>query len=274
VDAFVETTAMIDLIFKEKATSDNVRAILQEYETTYSSQYVRMEIKRGFLQNLVTLYNKSVECVTLGEVFTYIGTISSTPRRNMLGTMLGTVAQFYEQIALRAVKEGAPAKDLTKTQKRLLESYLRTQIKKFWTGFSKEVDIILDTAECYKNKYSIKPPIMTVEGKFDNTLENCDKYKSGICRVRELFNENETAVKALIVALGEISTPDLETQKRLRALKDVMRVKKREVLRKECWRSGDAVIALEAPIDCEIVTHNCKHFMPICTALGQPLRCY
>lgn len=274
MDGFIETTAMIDLIFSDKVAADRIRPILAGYGTTYSSQYVRMEIKRGFLQNYVALYNKSIECKNLTEVLDYIHTIGSTPRRNMLGTMLGAMAMYYERIARRAAGVGASPKQVTTIQKKLLEGILRAKIKQFWASFAKQVDVVLDPSECYKHKYTLKPPAMTPGGRFDNTFDNCDKHKSGICRVRQLFNENEAGVTAIITKLQTLPDPDTETQKRRRAMKEVMRLKNREVPRKECWHSGDAVIALESPDGAEIVTHNCKHFTPLCQALGKPLRCY
>lgn len=274
MDAFLETTAMIDLLFKESARRDIVKEAIKEYQSLYSSQYVRMEIKRGFLQNLVALYNKSKECSTFTEVLAYVSTLSSTPRKNMLGTMLEAIARFYDPVTRKALAEGASSKDFTKVQKKMAEAYLRSQINRFWSGFSRLVDVVLDEAECYKNGYSIQPPFMTPEGKFDNTLESCDKYKPGICKVRQLFDQNESETKNIIVKLAEIESPDTETQNRLRALKEIVRLKKRDVQKRECWRSGDAVIAIEAPENVAIVTRNCKHFTPICAALGKPLRCY
>jgi len=274
VDGFLETTAMVDLIFKDKTARNRVQSVLSSYQTTYTSQYVRMEIKRGVLQYYVALYNKSIECKNLTEVIEYIQTISYTPQRNRLGALFGALTMSYERIARRSVGVGAPANQITTIQKKLFEGILRAKIKQFWASFAKQVNVVLDPAECYKHKYTLKPPVMTPEGRFDNALENCDKYKSGICRVRQLLNGNQAGVAAIIKTLNALPDPDAETQKRRRALKEVMRLKNRDVPRRECWHSGDAVIALESPAGAEIVTHNCKHFTPLCQALGKPLRCY
>lgn len=274
MDAFLETTAMVDLIFQDKRRRNQVRELLEAYEAKYSSQYVKMEIKRGVLQYYVALYNKSVECKNIGEVYAYVHTLSATPKRNMLGTILGALEAFYKDVENRAIAEGLPAGEPLAVQKKLLEGFLRTQIRRFWPSFPRQVDVVLDHVECYKHKYALNPPVMTAEGKFDNTLQNCDKYKPGICRIREVLNENEDPVRLLLGSLQKIGAPDQETQKRIRAMKEMMRLQKRDVLQKDCWRSGDVVIALEAPDESEIVTHNCKHFTPICDALGKRVRCY
>jgi predicted nucleic acid-binding protein len=48
---FLDTTAMVDLLFKDKSVADRVRTTLSALGPKYTSQYVRMEIKRGVLQN-------------------------------------------------------------------------------------------------------------------------------------------------------------------------------------------------------------------------------
>ena len=44
---FLDTTAMVDLLFKGKSVADRVRKQLAALGPKYTSQYVRMEIKRG-----------------------------------------------------------------------------------------------------------------------------------------------------------------------------------------------------------------------------------
>lgn len=225
MEAFLETTAIVDLLFKDKITSDKIRMVLKKYAVKYSSQYVRMEIKRGVLRYFVALHNKAVECKSLSEVHTYVSALSATPHRHRLSTTLKAIADFYRDFEQRELKTTPNGQTQTDFQKTMLAAFLRTRIKRFWTAFEKAVDIVLDEAECYKNKYTLAPP--TYDGKvFDNTLSNCDKFKPGICRLRELCNDNEDALLAIQSHLSALNEIDAETQNRLRAIKEVLRVKK------------------------------------------------
>jgi hypothetical protein len=268
LDAFLDTTAIVDILFKDRQTVDIIRAILTKYEVTYSSQYVRMEIKRGFLDNYVLLHNKSVECKTLSEVFTYVHRMAATPRRNRLSTMLEAIAKFYAEFETREFKNAPAGQVPTEFQKIMLAAYLRTRIRRFWNAFDKAVDIVIDRVECYKHRYVLQPPKLV--GKvFDNTFENCDKYKPGICVLRGICVDEEDALARIQTSLKQLENPDNETQKRMKAIKDVLRVQNREIPRTTCWNLGDAVIVLEAPEGSAIVNGNRKHYQSLCASIGK-----
>jgi hypothetical protein len=147
-------------------------------------------------------------------------------------------------------------------------SYLRTRIRRFWSEFDKAVDIVIDPVECYKHGYVLQPPKLV--GKvFDNTFETCDKYKPGICVLREVCNDEEKKLTQIQISLKQLREPDAETQKRMKAIRDVLRVKNRQIPRETCWKLGDAVIVLEAPEDSAIVNGNSKHYQPLCAAIGK-----
>ena len=273
MNAFLETTTVVDLLFKDKATVEPIREILQKYTVKYSSQYVRMEIKRGVLRHFVYLHNKAVECKKLSEVQACITSLSSSPQRNKLSTILKAVEDFFREFEKREMKPLPVGQRPTEFQKTMLAAFLRTRIKRFWTAFERLVDVVIDDVECYKHGYTLRPPKL-VGQVFDNTFSNCDLYKPGICRLRSFCDENETSLVTIRDQLEETKSPDIETQKRLKEIRDVLRVKKRDILRKTCWRMGDAVIILEAPEDAEIINGNCKHYDPMCKAVGKTSVCY
>ena len=216
MEAFLETTTIVDLIFKDKVTTGKIQTVLEKYSVMYSSQYVRMEIKRGVLRYFVALHNKAVECNALSEVHAYVRALSSTPMRHRLSTTLGAIEDFYRTFEHRELKTIPNGQTQTVFQKNMLAAYLRTRIKRFWTAFEKAVDIVLDEAECYKHLYTLAPP--TYDGKvFDNTLSNCDRFKPGICRLREFCNDHDDGLIAIQSHLTALTEIDAETQNRLRA---------------------------------------------------------
>jgi hypothetical protein len=273
VEVFLETTTVVDLLFKERATTEPIKAILDTYDVWYSSQYVRMEIKRGVLRHFVYLHNKAVECKTFAEVQTCISALTSTTQKNKLGTILKAIEGFFvhfERVQLSSLPNDKRPAEFLKT---MLAAFLRVRIKRFWTAFDRLVDVVLDGAECYKYRFVLSPP--QFDGKlFDNTLPNCDRFKPGICRLRELCRDNNAALSAIHSHLKDIENPDLETVKRISAIKEVLRLPKRDIPQKTCWRMGDAVLVLEAPSSAHILNGNCKHYDPICQAAGKIAICY
>ena len=268
MDVFLETTAIADLLFKNKVTAKKIRDISASYTIKYSSQYVRMEIKRGVLRNFVLIHNKAVECSKLSEVHTYIHSLAATPMRHTLSTMLEAIANFYAEFEGRELSRLPQDQRPTEFQKIMLAAYLRLRIKRFWLAFEKVVDVLVDEVECYKRVYMLKPP--TYDGRvFDNTFSNCDRFKPEICRLREFSNENHDGLVAIQAALISAQAQDSETEKRLRAIKQVLRVKKRDVSQRDCWWMGDAILILEAPENTEILNGNAKHYEPMCKAVGK-----
>src|ERR1019366_2719946 len=169
---FLDTTAMVDLLFKDKLVADRVRKTASELGVKYTSQYVRMEIKRGVLRYFVCLYNKSLECQKIAEVFAYVQRLSATPARHRVGTMLEAVTNFFwsiENNELAGQREEIPVS----FAKNMLEAFLRIRIRHFWLEFERQVDVIIDDVECYKHGYQLPPPRFI--GKMvDNTFDNCD----------------------------------------------------------------------------------------------------
>lgn len=266
---FLDTTAMTDLLFKDKATADRVRSATAELGNTYTSQYVRMEIKRGVLQNFVLIYNKSVECQKISEIFAYVHRLSSTPARHRTSTILEALTNFFASIEENELA-GQRGNLSVSFNKRMVEAFLRTRIRRFWVEFERQVDVVIDSVECYKNGYQLPPPKF-VGTRIDNTFKNCDQYKPQICVVRQFLRANMQALTSIREQLKSDPSPDGETQKRCKAIKDFVRWQgRREVRRTDCWHIGDAIIALEAPNQTAIVNNNRRHMDPICTAIGKP----
>ncbi|MBZ5564861.1 MAG: hypothetical protein LAP13_20875 [Acidobacteriia bacterium] len=264
--AFLDTTAMVDLLFKNKAVVDRVRGATAELGTTYTSQYVRMEIKRGVLQNFVLIYNKSVECRMISEIFAYVQRLSATPARHRTSTILEAITNFFasiEENELAGHRQNLPVS----FSKRMVEAFLRTRIRRFWVEFERQVDVVIDSVECYKNVYQLPAPKF-VGTRIDNTFENCDQYKPQICVVRQFLRERREELTSIRDRLKNDPSPDEETQKRWKAIKNFVRWQgKREVRRTDCWHMGDAIIALEAPNQTAIVNNNRRHMDLICSAI-------
>ena len=234
----------------------------------YASHYVRMEIKRDVLQNFVCLYNKSVECQKVSEVFEYVQRLSATPARHRTSTILEALTNFVKGIEDNELA-GHRGELPVSFDKHILEASLRVRIRRFWAKFERQVDVVIDNVECYKNGYQLPPPRF-VGKTIDNTFENCDGHKPGICVVQEFLKGAFKDLRLITYRLMADPAPDMETQRRLKAIRDFVKRKgRREVRRTDCWHMGDAIIVLEAPNGSSIVNNNRKHMDPICAAVGK-----
>ena len=90
----------------------------------------------------------------------------------------------------------------------------------------------------------------------------CGEHQA--CGLKRYVSENRGDFETLRKHLKSIAKPDFETQKRIRSLRELYRVKNRDFKSDDCYGCGDAIIAHECPADCAVVSNNKKHFDGIC----------
>src|SRR5687768_12871116 len=94
---FIETSVLVDYALKPDA-KERIDNILKGYQIKVSSNYVKMEIKKGVLTYFVYLHNKIANCRDWSEVQKAISSLSSTPQRHRLGTILEALENFFRTI--------------------------------------------------------------------------------------------------------------------------------------------------------------------------------
>ena len=264
---FLETTIMVDRLCKDNETRSKIEKILSNYDKTYTSNYARMEFKRGFLQNLVYLHGKVTLSRNLTEVLEAISKLSATPQRHLLGSILKSIKNFY-----RNIYQTKPSEIIEKYGdisideylKEMAESYLSNLIRSSWRRFDKVVDEMINPMKCFVD---IEAP-RKAERIYDNTPRTCDKSKYK-CEIRRFFNDNPDSFYKILKRLQGLPNPDTETTKRIKSLKEVLRLRKKDIGPKDCWNCSDAIMAVEAPHDSDIFNNNQKHYIPICDALSK-----
>lgn len=266
-DVFLETTIMVDAVCKDKATKEKIRKILSRYDKSYTSNYARMEFKKGALQHLIYLHGKVVNCKSISEVFEAITKLSATRLRNKLGSVLESVTNFYRDMGKTRVSEiRKKYRDITidEYQKEMMESYLGTLIHRSWRNFDKVADEVINPTSCFVDIQGPKK-----KGRiYDNSPRTCDNSMQK-CEVRKFFNDNNADFSKILKKLKELPEPDTETRNRIKSLKKILRVKKIDVRQKDCWNCSDAIMAMEAPQNSDIFNNNEKHYIPICEAVGK-----
>jgi hypothetical protein len=237
-----------------------------------------MEIKRGFLHNLVLLYNKIVLSERWSDVQQYISNLASSPRRYQLGTILDALTRLWQ-----AIEEKRPSElverygdiPLGKILKINTLSFLRIWIRRLLSSIDRFFDEVVNPMKCFPD---IKIPAK--EGDlFNNKPTRCNESQQE-CEVKGFFLQHRNEFDIIWERLKSLPASEIdgETKQRTSALKKIPKKRLRSSTmhfsnktqdEKLCWASGDAIHAVLAPPDAVVLTRNGKHFRPICEVLSK-----
>lgn len=273
--AYCETTAVLDAVFKEY---QHLNELLASYSTRVTSHYAKMEIKRGFLHNLVLLYNKIVLCEKWSDVQQYISNLSSSPRRYQLGTILDALTRLWKAVENRRPSELIKKYgDINQSQimKRDALSHLRIWIQRLLASIDKYFDEIMNPMNCFSD---LAKPVRKGD-LFENKPCRC-KESQRECDIKEFFLQNHSDFNMILNNLKAlpVSKVDNETRQRISALKQIIKKRLRTSTmhfsnksqdEQLCWACGDAIHVVLAPPDAAVVNRNGKHFKPICESLSK-----
>jgi len=272
---FIETSALVDYTLKPEYRK-KIDAILDKYSTKTSSNYVRMELKKGVITYLVYLHNKIINCGEWSEVQRAISKLSSTPQKHRLGTILEVLENFFAEIESATLPDIAQEYgQITHSEylRRRSSSYLRLSIRRLWKQFEKIVDEDVNPMSCF---IDIKPPVL-VNGMFDNSPRTCDKSEFE-CKIKNFFRENSESFDRILDDLKKISEADrdVETKHRIKSLKEILRLlpyNNRKFSNREnpqrCWNCSDAILAVTSPEGAHILHHNPQHYNSICKSINK-----
>ena len=267
---FLETTAIIDHFFQPEKT--RIDQVLEQSPKKVSAQYVKMEIKRGFLQYLVLLHNRLSTYPTFGSVMGSIYKLSLTPLRNRLSSMLDDMKDFFQKVE-------TPSKidNLDEYLRKEAASYTRILIRVVWNSVDKLVDELLNPMDCFLDIISPYQDGRVIENK----PRQCNNSQVE-CKIKQFFAVNRSEFNDVLIALKNLPNPDDETKKRITSLKNIIRLLQHPSRRfsnwqhnfKDCWNCGDAILAVIAPVKSSILTSNVKHYKPICEAIDRNVISY
>jgi|GEM_PF-1003092 len=278
---FLETTAVADYSLRPGAR-ERIKSICQQYGKTVTAQYVRMEIKRGVLQYLVYLHNLIASKNSFADVLNTVSKLSSTPQKYRLGTILKILANFSKEIKNKTPQDIISEYGdipIDEYQRRKSKSYLRNIIKLLWRSIDRIADEIVNPMDCFPD---IREPYEK-EGFFVNEPRDCEKSKFQ-CKIKQFFREHQTEFQKILNQLGQVlpGKMDEETLRRKKSLKQILRLlpyggrkfSNKEPNRKDCWNCGDAILAVVAPDNADILNNNERHYKPICAAINKRSRTY
>jgi hypothetical protein len=268
-EIFLETTSIVDYALKKKYRRQ-IQMIIKQYNKKISSNYVRMELKKGVIANLVYLHNKIKNCESWSQVMEAIYRLSATPQRNKLSTCLEVLQIFWSEIEQKATGKAEISDYLMKQS----PSSIRIMIRKLW----KQIDKITDEKQNPMSCFVDIQPTKMVGDLLENSPAKCNNSKHE-CEIKDFFKENLSLFEAVFSHLSNLPANhiDAETERRIKALKEIIRLlpyNGRKFSNKEpnvtyCWNCSDAILSIITPSETHILHRNPRHFIPICRALNK-----
>lgn len=260
---FFETTALADAFFKGANARNSIQAKTPEAAARITSQYAVYELSRGFLRNLILLYNKSQALTRFSELIKYTHAIQR--KSHMLGTILEAFEVYYAEARTKLENPS----DMSSDEYELVHfrAYLGPKIRRSWRKMEAEVQVFSNNVGC---RTSIPPPVINKDTRlYEQELRQKLCGKASACGLRQYMWKNKEDFVQLREKLREIPNKDSETEKRIRSLKELYRKDKGDFQRDHCWRCGDALIVHEVDPRVPIVTTNLKHIAPIAANLNK-----
>jgi hypothetical protein len=93
-DIFLETTAVVYLVFGDSAKKDLVNGRIPSNCQLITSRYVIYETNRGYLRYLRLLHNKSVQLKRFSELFSYASSLFRMP--SYQGAIHGAMERYFQ----------------------------------------------------------------------------------------------------------------------------------------------------------------------------------
>lgn len=261
--AFVETTVLVDALLKEGAKKRAALDSIRSFSESLLPVYAIKEFKAGALKNFVWVHNKLVDTGSYEATLAAVQRVSMSPRRYLPATALEalkTVADDYRKLTsaqlVQRYGKGAHLDAMLYDHARLS---LKRRIAKAWRQRRRITTSVVCQLPCYVE------PSMSFEGAglIDLSPLSCDRGTACCIAVTYAHSPDVHALERAIPA--NASRP--EDRRRKAALK-LVRLG-RPLGDKDCRDLGDAVFALQCPVDAVILTTNDRDHRPLASALGK-----
>lgn len=261
-EVFLETSAVADCFFKAKKERETAFRVIPHGDTIMTSHYVIFELCRGYLRYLILLHNKTTLFTTFSDLCRYGHAVRL--RAYFQGAIWESFTKFFSEAQLQSPNQ------IAEDEYKLIcfRSFLRKDIRRCWKKMMRGVGRIVNDVGCRDN---ISDPTIGTDGQYEQVL---DKQLCGIarcCGLKSYAARHANDFTRLRDRLQAQSSPDDETARRTKALRELYRNPTRDFAKTDCYVCGDAIIAHEAPADAPIVTKNKKHLVPICEVFGKQL---
>jgi hypothetical protein len=262
--AFLDTTVLTDALFKTGNQGRVACDAIAKYRTVLVSRYALKEFKAGPIRAYAWFHNKVTGAATFGEA---VRAIQSVRRhKNLASTAIEALAEFHSSIGkIRSTSllDQYPRDTHDEIMKKEAKAYLRTKVLMAWRAVRREPYQATHPLSCFAE---VGPSLND-----DGTLE----YKPLMCTLGECclprqFAEQKTATLALRDVCAQLEGKP-EMRKRRKVLDRIIRSPTTSINESECRALGDAVFALQCPVEAAILTTNISDHEPLAKAVGKSI---
>lgn len=263
-EAFLDSSVLIGLVFRNAGEKAACRAALPANESAVCSRYVVFEVARGFLRSLIALHNYSFEFDSFADLHQAAHSGQKRFQPYAMHTWLGAFDDYFGVLE----KEDGVSSEALKLEE--FRAKLRGWIRRGWRQMENDFSLINDIG-CRED---LPPPTARGDQRIDQWLPDRECGQPAACRLQAFIQTRKTQVEAVAAGLESLpdSQKDNETKGRIDGLRHLLTTALGTPFDgKKCYRCGDALICLEAPAGHIIATKNRKHFEPLATILGKSL---
>lgn len=263
--AYVDTTILTDVLLKIGSLHEAAKSAIGRYAETQLPVYAIKEFKAGPLTHFVYMHNKLVQTGSFTETLGALARLSTTLQRNKISTAIEALKTASDDIASHTdpelQKKYAETAGIDATQCDVYRLVLKRRIFKAWRDRRNVTTSMVLPLSCYEETAPSEK-----RGLIDIRPRICPKDVD--CCLRQELIERPDDLKKLRAAVG--AQPEKpENQKRMQALRHLIRTPRRPIGDKECRNLGDAIFAFFAPSDAAILTTNERDHRPLAEALGK-----
>lgn len=255
--AYLDTTAVVNLIFLAAKKQREVVAAAAEFEHILVSNYVVFELAKGPMNNLLILHRKLQQLQNLSDVVAYAARCNRSAY--LSGTILGALTFFLET----TFRERHNLND--REMLLLMRAQLKTAILNGWRRLGKHKKDNINEIGCTPFPSA---PTEGTKGELRQDLKGVDCGNPSYCGVKAYCVTHRSQLTGVRNALVATGSKKPETERRIKALRQLYRPGVIYIA-KDCYACGDALIAHEASLKADaVITSNKSDFPEICSALG------
>jgi len=262
---YLDTTVLIEALFKTRPRRRRARAAIQAYQNSLLPVYAIKEMSAGALSNIIWLYNKLMETHSLAKTYEAIG--ANIRRPNRVATSMELLQAANESILGRDLADARTAAQTDQMQSEMLALSLRRIIRNGWRDRRKLTTEVVGELDCFPENSPFideELKIMTMGEKDCSARRDCH-YAPGLRK-----RPSELSLLLDVIKASD-RREDIRRRKALHALKNTPN---RKFESSDCRGLGDAYFALHCPEDATILTSNTKDHAPLAQAVGRSVTEY
>ncbi len=262
-ELFLDTSIQISRRSSDEDEIKKITKVLNEYEATCTSSYVRLEFKQSHIQDLIYLHKNLVKEKSITKIFRIIkGLNAHIGHKRKLGNMMEALCAHFA-----GIKSFSSEDNFDEDLAEKVALSLELALENIWEWFEKSVTKISDCTECIRAKEAPKKLTYVFEAR----VKSCKPSRMH-CKLNSYFKEKE---KEFIQIRDYIKGLDDSKKKKPDELNGIIEAIETGLKNPDdlcntpvCRKLGDALIAVEAMQSKEMFTKDVDQSEVICKSLG------